>query len=154
MGKTSNKFIDDITAKIGVVNQHANAFNQLKPQFIKHTDDNIDLITGRVDILNGKYKGDEKKAKLDPQYIALGKQADLAETQGQHIYDSMEEHLKGVNNALADTLMLLTRFETYVNDKDKNTKLPWKKTSVKSSREYIATIRGNVKAYKPPSFQL
>jgi hypothetical protein len=154
MGKTSDKFISDIQAKLDSVNQHAAAFLVLKPQFIKMTDDNIDLIGDRVEILNGKYKGDEKKAKLDPAYIKLGQQADLVETNTGAMFNTMENHLKAITNACADAMFLLTKFETFVNEKDKTTKMPWNKKSIGSSKTYIAETRAAIKAYKPPEFRL
>lgn len=153
MGKTSNKFIDDVNVRLGKIGQEADAFETLKPVWTSFCDSQIHLIDQRVDILNGTYRGDEKQALRDPRYIALGTQAEAQEARGRQIEARMEQHLKDIDTQVASGLFILNQFEKFVDEKDKTTKMPWNKKSIGSSRKYIEETRDKIKSYKKPNFR-
>lgn len=150
MGKTSDKFITDINGKLQEIQTALEEFKKVKPVFIKLTDDNIELITERVDILNGKYKGSEKQALLDPEYVDLGKKADAVEVDGQRLENQLDQCMAKMEKGKADALFLLTNFESYVTKKEKETKMPWNKKSVGSSKAFITRTRDALKAFTVP----
>ncbi|QGJ72055.1 Hypothetical protein PBC10988_37700 [Planctomycetales bacterium 10988] len=149
MGKRSNAFIDDISKDLKMLDAHLKNFNVVKKNWFDITNEAIELVNQRVEILYTRHQAKERLANQDPDYVKLGRDADKIEETTQAIEGQLNRLIDEIETSKSNILQKLGRFDAFVKQKQKDTKNPFKKLSVSSSKKFIKDVTKALAGVKP-----